>query len=154
MKMRNDEFDKVSGDIDKFNEISLRLLEQTGSQARRIKIGDLSKDTSTFNPFDTDNVTQMLKNKDIKTTILDFYKKEYTHLVPIGVDPELTDYEFMMFQLYKTLAQKDEYESSNELETILLLILSNDLQRNKDLEYVFSEALVNEFKNMINGVEE
>lgn len=150
MKMRNDEFDKVSVDLDNFNEISLRLLEQTGSQAKRIKIGDLGKDTSTFNPFDTDNVTQMLKNKKNKTIIHDFYKKEYKYYVSVGADRE---YRFIMFQLLEELNDKGNEGLLGNMETILFLILSQDLSKTQDLEYVFSDALVNEFKNVLKEVE-
>src|SRR5690625_6793630 len=77
--------------------------------------------------FDTDNVTKMMKNKEIKAIIHDFYKGEYKYFVSVGVDELLSDeskaddgYRFIMFQLQEEL-ENDEYESLNELEIILQL---------------------------------
>jgi len=108
--------------------------------------------------FDTDNVTKMMKNKEIKAIIHDFYKGEYKYFVSVGVDELLSDeskaddgYRFIMFQLQEEL-ENDEYESLNELEIILQLILSND--SSKKHKHVYSDKLVNEFKNVLKEVGE
>lgn len=96
----------------------------------------------------------MLQNKEIKTIIRDFYKKEYKYFVSVGVDELLSDestadegFRFIIFQLQEKLASKSEYESLSESETILYLILSND--SSKQHKYVYSDELANEFKNVL-----
>lgn len=138
---------------------NINPLEIQNYDARKVNIDLNNSEITTFNPFDTDNVTKMMANKEIKAIIHDFYKKEYKYFVSVGVD-ELLSYEskaddgyrFIMFQLQEELAYKDEYESLNELEIILQLILSNDsLKKHK---YVYSDELVNEFKNVLKEVGE
>lgn len=126
---------------------------------RKVDIDLNNGETTTFNPFDTDNVTKMMKNKEIKAIIHDFYKEEYKYFVSVGVDELLSDeskaddgYRFIMFQLQEELTYKDEYESLNELEIILQLILSND--SSKKHKHVYSDKLVNEFKNLLKEVGE
>ncbi|MEN0645556.1 hypothetical protein MKY91_20535 [Alkalicoccobacillus gibsonii] len=96
------------------------------------------------------NVTQILKNKEIKMLIHDFYKNEYPHVVPIGVDPSLTDYEFIMFQLQKELSSKSKYDNLSEPEATLHLILSSDSSRQDTCMY--SNHLLTEFKNMLKKI--
>lgn len=108
--------------------------------------------------FDIDNISKWIKHKETKMIIHDFYKKGYKYFVSVGVDELLSNpstadegYRFIMFQLQEELAYKDEYQSLNELETVLQLILSNDsLKKHK---YVYSDRLVNEFKNVLKEVE-
>lgn len=140
MRMRNDEFDKLSNDMD-----------------RILQVGIGKSEKSTYNTFGTDNVAEMMKNKEIKTIIHDFYKKEYKYLVSIGVDELLSSestadegYRFIMFQLIRELAYKYEYESLNESESNLFLILSND--SSKQHKYMYSDQLVNEFKNVLKEI--
>lgn len=109
--------------------------------------------------FDSDNISKWMKHKEIKTIIHDFYKEEYKYFVSVGVDELLLDeskaddgYRFIMFRLQEELTYKGEYESLNELENILQLILSNDsLKKHK---HVYSDKLVNEFKNVLKEVGE
>lgn len=112
---------------------------------------------TTFNPIDTDNVTKMMANKEIKAIIHDFYKKEYKYFVSVGVDELLSDvstadggYRFILYQLQEELVYKYEHESLSESETILHLVLSND--SSKKHKYVYSDQLVNEFKNVLQEV--
>lgn len=109
--------------------------------------------------LDDNNITKWMKYKEIKAIIHDFYKKEYKYFVSVGVDELLSDestadegYRFIMFQLEEELAYKYEYESLNESETILRLILTND--SSKKHKYVYSDQLVSEFKNVLKEVEE
>lgn len=98
------------------------------------------------------NFSQLLKNKKIKTIIHNFYIKENAGITD-WVDKllaEKNDYtvRFIMFQLLKELNYKENNEGLESLETILFLILSKDLSQKQDLEYLFPDALVNEFKNV------
>lgn len=106
--------------------------------------------------FDDDNISKWMKHKEIKAIIHDFYKKEYKYFVSVGADELLIDestadegYRFILFQLQENLSH-NEYESLNEFETILYLILSKD--SSKQHEYVYSDQLVSEFKNVLKEV--
>src|SRR5699024_7433465 len=138
-------------------ENNINSLEIQNYDVSKVNIDLNNSETTTFNPFDSASL--MLQNKVIKTIIHDFYKKEYKYFVSVGVDELLSDeskaddgYRFIMFQLQEELTYKDEYESLNELEIILQLILSND--SSKKHKHVYSDQLVNEFKNVLEEVKE
>lgn len=135
-------------------ENNINPLETQNYDVKKLDIDLSNGEITTFNLFDTDNVTKMMANKEIKGIIHDFYKKEYKYLVSVGVDDLLLNestadegYRFIMFQLQENLSHKHEYEYPNEFETILYLILSNDLSKRH--KYMYSDKLVSDFKNVL-----
>jgi|SRR5699024_9830320 len=146
-KLYLDEFHNIKG-------MDTETYRKMGS-TYKIKKLDLSKDTEKFNAFDTDSL--MLKNNVIKTIIHDFYKKEYKYFVSVGVDELLSDestadegYRFIMYQLEQHLAQKDEFKGLSFSENDLFYILLKN--SSEQHEYVYSDKLVNEFKNVLKGM--
>lgn len=103
------------------------------------------------------NISNWMKHKEIKSIIHNFYKKEHRYFVSVGVDKLLSGkstvdeaYRFILFQLQENLSYKNGYKSLNELETVLHLILTND--SSKQHEYIYSDQLVSEFKNVLKEV--
>lgn len=124
---------------------------------KHIKTIDISEGTENFNPFNVDKVAKMLKNKEIKTIIQDFYVEKYAGMTD-GADKSLAeknDYNvrLIMSQLLKELYYKEINERLERIETVLYSILGKDLSQNQNLEFVFSDALVSEFKTVLKEVE-
>lgn len=117
---------------------------------KKLIIHDLTNsEITTFNPFDADNLSKMMKNKEIRTIIYDFYESQQVELDLENVEAECRKF---MLNLFKELDSKDENEGLDDMENILFLFLSNDLFKYQDLEYLFSDELVNEFKNVLKVV--
>lgn len=110
-------------------------------------------ETTTFNPFDTDNVTKMMTNKEIKAIIHDFYKSNHSLLDELSPDESTADEgdRWVVFQLERNLAYKSQFESFTEAENTLLQLL---LTSSEDNHLKYSNHLVNEFKNVLKEMEE
>lgn len=115
---------------------------------KKLNIDLNNSETTTFNPFDKDNVSKMMKNKEIKAVIHNFYKSKQVELDLENVEAE---YRHFMWKLEIFLASKDENEGLDDMETILFFMLLKD--GTKQYEHAYTEHLVNEFINVLKEVE-
>ncbi|AJI08712.1 hypothetical protein [Bacillus cereus] len=108
-----------------------------------------------YSSLDTDNITKLFKNKEVKSIIYNFYIKENAGFTN-GIDKllaEKNDYtvRFIMLQLLKELKYKEQFGELNGVEQKLTLVFSNDLSK-QNLKNEYSDALVTAFKNVLKEI--
>lgn len=94
-----------------------------------------------------------LKNKKIQTVIHNFYKKERIESHFYDVDLlDNTECRYFIYKLKQELAIKDSFKEIDKNEKVLLLVLLNDVEKQKDNDVMYSLDLVNAFKDILKAV--